>query len=327
MIAHRTQRDRHAGEGYSTAMRFSTLSLAAAFILALVAAPAEAATQSSSSAARPASVSSKQASRSSEKASKKAAKKEKKAAKKSSKSAGRSSKQSSSVMGGTTVFPIGDGWPTSWSVVREDAMQSVASAQSGSPSFVRVEFPKGSYRGSATNQPDGGISIDATGGFPPSDRIILTYDIRLPKDFQYGRGGRLPCVFGGTAASPTALWCTLLWDKDGRLGVAGNFKNTLAVPTNLTWSPDVLPADGEWHTIVVEARMNSDASRANGLLRISLDGADILKTDKVLFRTKTSQLFEGLSFSAFYASTLGAAQDAAPADTFADFARISLKAK
>lgn len=217
-----------------------------------------------------------------------------------------------------TGFPLTENWQETWGIVDGGLVDHMTITTTGDTPFAHIAIPAGLMPANDST------TFHATGGFSPSDRILLTYDVRLPKDFIYGRGGMLPCLYGGTAVSQTTLWCAILWDKDGRLGIVGNFKNTLNIPTNLTWSPDALPADGMWHTIQVEARMNSKGHRANGLLRISLDGSDILRTNNVLFRTTETQLFEGMAFNALYRAVNGATFSL-PTDTGIDVKGISLK--
>lgn len=43
-------------------------------------------------------------------------------------------------------------------------------------------------------------------------------------------------------------------------------------------------APGEWHTVEVELRMN-DVGRANGVIRLEVDGTRVISTDDVVFRT------------------------------------------
>lgn len=224
------------------------------------------------------------------------------------------------------TFAITNDWQTTWGFLGDNKNGNVTIHTENKPAFIRAELPKGSFWGVEVKQPKSGVFGTATGGFSPSERIVLTYDIRLPKGFQYGRGGFLPCIYGGRSISKINISCSLIWDKNGSIGLYTDFPNMMNDDVYLSMTTETLPADDEWHTLQIEGSMNT-ATKGNGTIRLSLDGEQILISNKVMFRTKPTDRFEGISFNAFYRSRNAAVQDASPVDTYIDFANISLKTK
>lgn len=299
-------------------MRTLTLSVVSLIALGLSAEalPAFAASSSSSSV---------RSSASSAKSVRKASKSSLKSSKKSAKSSSKSSKQATA--GAAGVFPIAEDWRESWGIVSSQVYGSVTVHDDEKPAFMRAAMPKGSYLGNYyTGQGAGGADFSATGGFSPADRVILSFDIRIPTDFQFNRGGYLPCFYGGYGKTKTNIACNLAWDRDGKIWVYTNFPNTLNDDVYTSATAGTLKADGKWHTIEVDGSMNSGI-KGNGTLKISLDGESIMKSDKVMFRTKETDKFEGFYMAVFYRAKNGSSLDAAPADTYIDFANISLKSK
>ncbi len=250
----------------------------------------------------------------------------KNSSKKSMKRTSTSSKRTSSAPSGgksSVTFSITNDWWKAWGFLNQDAALNTTIHTDEIPAFIRAVLPKGSYLGSTTV---GGFDGAASGGFTPSDTIVIRYDIRVPTEFSYGRGGYLPCFYGGRNTTKMNISCSITWGKDGRLALYTNFPNMMNEDVYFSQTPDVLPTDGQWHTIMIKATMNSGV-KGNGTMRISLDGEDILTSDKMMFRTKPTDMFEGLSFNANYGSRNFSPFDAAPADTHIDFANMSLSAR
>jgi hypothetical protein len=146
---------------------------------------------------------------------------------------------------------------------------------------------------------------------PKASAACLTYQVMLPKDFDYGEGGVLPGVFGGaTSAAPkdgkeqvkSSFGTHLLWGKDGglslRMAMAGETADWGVKPLGPVQQPflDV----GRWVPIEQEIVLNS-AGMSNGLLRVWIDGQLKLELSNIAWRTDESSLLQGVDVRAHFA--------------------------
>ena len=193
---------------------------------------------------------------------------------------------------------------------------------------VRVSFPEGSVSPSATREhgaPGGGMQVFLPMAGEPQDVSWLRYWLRLPEDFAFARGGKLPGLFGGSEVSggeepdgTDGFSTRLMWREDGAGEVylyAPGESGTSLGRGEWTWPR------GEW--VCVEQRVVlNDPQEADGSVTVWLDGREVFAEDGLRYRTVADLQIEGVFFSTFF----GGADPswASPVDQHADFAGFAV---
>jgi hypothetical protein len=183
------------------------------------------------------------------------------------------------------------------------------------PIAMAVSLPKGSTSPFASAPPKGGMS------FPWQPRPVqgktaacLSYNVFLPADFQFNRGGVLPGISGADAAapSPDGFTARMVW----RRGEAGGA--TLRVMSG--GETRSTPVDresfafprGRWVKLEQEVVLNTP-KQADGVLRVWVDGRLAVERTDLNYRAKPGVTVSGVAADVFYGTEDGAG--AAPKDT------------
>lgn len=188
---------------------------------------------------------------------------------------------------------------------------------------LRVSYPAGSI-----NPGNGGAPLGGAGFQLPfrvaAQAVCLRYRVRFPADFEFGLGGKLPGLYGGDAprgCGPGQLArgfsARLMW----RSGGAGEV---------YLYSPDRDVRCGDsigrgtwtferdrWVVVDEEVVMNAPG-RADGVIRIWVDGRRVLDHGGLRLREGAEIGVDGLLFSTFFGGN--DPTWASPRDQSADFA-------
>ena len=209
-----------------------------------------------------------------------------------------------------------------------DRIRYLTGAHDGDPAaFLRVSFPVGATSPADTGAPGGGAQFLGVGPGPPADHLFLRYRVRFAPDFPFVKGGKLPGLYGGARISGGRIpdrtdgFSTRFMWREGGAGEVYAY-----LPSSKTWGTSLgrgsfrfLP--GRWHCLEQEVALNTPG-RADGVVRVWLDGRPVYATETLLFRTVPTLRIEGLFFSTFFGGH--DASWAPPADTYADFADFAL---
>jgi hypothetical protein len=176
----------------------------------------------------------------------------------------------------------------------------------GEPPVLRLRYPAGSYAPSATDAPRGGAGFLAPllkSQAASTTRACLHYEIRVPEGFRYAKGGKLPGLYGGDApsggqsAGEGGFSMRLMWRAQGALEayayVAG------LKPGSSIGRGSASLAPGRWTAIDLEISLN-DPQRANGWLRLSVDGRLAIERQDLRYRDSAAIGIDGLMFSSFF---------------------------
>jgi hypothetical protein len=178
---------------------------------------------------------------------------------------------------------------------------SITSDASGPvPVSMSVKLSKGAASPLSAADPKGGMS------FPWEPRSIrnksaacVTYDVWLPADFDFSRGGRLPGLIGADAAGAESFAARIVW-RPGGTGAAtlrtvsgGEARQPIAGLEGFA-----LPR-GRWFRIEQEVVLNTP-KQANGKLRVWVDGVLAGERSDLLFRSGASVALTGVSADVFY---------------------------
>jgi hypothetical protein len=185
------------------------------------------------------------------------------------------------------------------------------------PLVINVKLPQGSGSPMSETQPKGGIS------FPWQPRVArgrtsacLSYDVLLPANFEFHRGGVLPGIRGTdlTGQSNDGFLARLAWRPDAQGGatllVTGGSKTERVRGEREAFA---LPR-GQWVKLELETVLNTP-KQADGTLRAWVDGRLAIDRSDMVYRTKPGVAVSGVSADVFYGAEDASATAAAPKDT------------
>ena len=188
------------------------------------------------------------------------------------------------------------------------------------PLVLEVKIPKGSIDHKNPTAPMGGMGFRWHPGMPAgTNAACLIYNLWLPPDFQFNKGGKLPGLFGGDGPAggkdvdgKTGFSARFMWRSGGKGEV---YAYVPGKPDHRGESIDrgawVFPR-GQWVRMEEEVVLN-EPGMANGQLRVWVDGNLKLHHDDMVLRTSGGFGIDGVMADIFYGGKTG--DWAAPADT------------
>jgi hypothetical protein len=171
-----------------------------------------------------------------------------------------------------------------------------------------VTYGKGSSAPSCTNCPatGGGQFYQNLGKLGRTDltdatTLYLSYQVRFPTNFDFGKGGKLPGFYGGPPGNASGgnhgdAWSTRFMWRPQNGTPSGEVY--VYIPSGKGYGKDVglgswkFAADGQTHTV------QQSVNRANGNVTVWYDGKQVLSANAV---TGISGIpFRGVFFSTFF---------------------------
>lgn len=189
---------------------------------------------------------------------------------------------------------------------------AIARAKDGpAPVALSVSLPKGSASPRLTGEVKGGMS------FPWEPRAArsktaacLSYQVLLPADFEFGRGGTLPGLRGAEAAEQPedGFVAPMVWRSRGRGGTT--MRLTHGGETR-SWPAEreafTFPR-GRWVKLEQEIVLNTP-KKADGTLRVWVDGSLVIERSDIVYRTKPEVAMSGVAADVFFSEDGGAPKD------------------
>jgi hypothetical protein len=213
----------------------------------------------------------------------------------------------------------------------DDDGRARPAGEAGAPAaFLRADYPRGSASPAvsvASGAPSGGAQFLGTRPGTPADHLFLRYRVRFAENFAFVKGGKLPGFYGGRMIGgghipdgTDGFSTRFMW----RAGGAGEVYAYL--PSSLTWGTSLDRGSfrfttGRWQCLEQELSLNTPG-RADGVVRVWLDGQPVLAEEHLTFRTVATLRIEGVFFSTFFGGN--DASWASPVDTHADFADFAV---
>jgi hypothetical protein len=185
---------------------------------------------------------------------------------------------------------------------------SLVPGEDRASAILQARFPKGSIDpGAKGGTPLGGAGFQAAvlaAGKPAA--ACLTYGVRFADGFQFGKGGKLPGLYGGEAPSG----CRAYGDDDGfslrymwRAQGMGELYAYLPGRNERCGESVSRGAwrfvAGRWTVLEQEAVLNAPG-RSDGALRVWVDGNPVISRTNVVFRQSNRIGVDGLMFSTFF---------------------------
>ncbi|HYQ56867.1 MAG TPA: hypothetical protein VEP89_05910 [Draconibacterium sp.] len=144
----------------------------------------------------------------------------------------------------------------------------------------------------------------------PSDAYIFSYKIKFDEDFDFVKGGKLPGLAGGTANTggkiPTGYdgWSArLMFWEDGQLSYYAYFPDqTMEYGERFYFmneKGDTLQiSKGNWHSVKQLVKLNT-VNKKDGVLQAWFDGAEVFKSDTMVFRNTPDLKIDQVLFNVF----------------------------
>lgn len=188
-----------------------------------------------------------------------------------------------------------------------------------SPLVLAVALPKGSINPKNPDAPQGGMGFRWRPDLTQANAACLTYSLYFPQDFAFNKGGKLPGLFGGdapaggkTADGTQGFSVRLMWRAKGQgevyAYIPGHPQGRGASLDRGAWT---FPR-GRWVEIQEEVVLNRPG-KADGSLRVWIDGDLRLTRTDLIFRTTNELGISGVMADIFYGGKT--AEWAAPKDT------------
>jgi hypothetical protein len=212
----------------------------------------------------------------------------------------------------------------------QDRLAILASDDERFAAVLRVRYPAGSASEEAARTggtPEGGAQLYARIAAGSADDVFLRYFVRFPDGFNFVRGGKLPGLFGGRVTGgkkipdgTNGFSTRYMWRADGLGEVYAYLPSSREHGTSLGRGAWSWPT-GSWVSIQQQVRLNTPG-RADGRIRVWLNGTLVLEEGKLEFRSSPSLRVDGLFFSTFFGGD--DAGWATPTDQYAEFAGFTI---
>ncbi|KAF9430569.1 hypothetical protein BGZ94_006057 [Podila epigama] len=215
----------------------------------------------------------------------------------------------------------------------------------GGNQVLRIVYPKGSYAPSM-GPVQGGAQFYSTpfGDQAQYTKMMISYDVAFPEGFMWQHGGKLPGIFGGAPysgcsggdqATTDCLTMRLMWRESGAGEVyayvpaeaKSKFCKTPEVSCNDQYGKSVGRGliyfrPGVWNRLDLVMDINEPAGSQNGILKVYMNGNQVVSLNNVPYRTTGMVGFQGLMFSSFFGGS--EPSYATPVDTFVYFRNVQL---
>lgn len=194
---------------------------------------------------------------------------------------------------------------------------------------MTVRYPEGSINPSSKDKrPLGGAGFVARLLPKDTSSACLSYRVRFEDEFEFVRGGKLPGLYGGEAPSggeevdgTDGFSMRLMWRRKGEGEVyayVANKRSDYGASIgrgNWTFEP------GQWMEIQQEIVLN-DPGEADGVVRLWVDGRQVIDQSDLVYRTVDDAGIDGLMFSTFFGGS--SRKWASPKDQSIDFDSFAL---
>jgi hypothetical protein len=207
-------------------------------------------------------------------------------------------------------FPA-DSWSQQWGVVGDG--QFGFDRMSGQDGAVDVFYGQGSSAPSCEDCPSEGggqfysdFTAVGRGDLAEARSLQLTYQVRFPADWDFGKGGKLPGLYGGKPGEAGGgnhgqAWSTrFMWRNDNGSGARSADGEVYVYDPSMGdgYGEDVgrgawqWQADDQWHTV------QQTVDRDSGRIVVSIDGQQVL--DEQGIQQISDIPFAGVFFSTFF---------------------------
>lgn len=199
--------------------------------------------------------------------------------------------------------------------------------------LLEVSLPKGSLNPRTTIGGQGGVAFQwRPAGLYTAKSACLSYNVWMPNDFDFKRGGTLPGLFGISedrrGAERNAFAVRYMWRDAG----AGELLTTLPAAGLVGNEPRTSGSDsdafrfhtGRWKRLEQEVVLNTPGQK-DGAIKVWVDGRLVINKAQVMVRETANVVFAGVQADVHY----GGADTSfvAPKDTVLRLTPFQLRVK
>jgi hypothetical protein len=162
---------------------------------------------------------------------------------------------------------------------------------------MRIALPKGALDPSEKGASRGGVAFRwEPRSMTPRTAACLGYRVRLPADFDFNGGGRLPGLVGGERRdTATSIEKSQVFTVRPMWRAGGQIELNLDTKESLEYGPSrVSLAKGQWLLIEQEVVLNTPGKK-DGILRMWIDGRLVSERRNVVFREAADHLVTGVA--------------------------------
>ena len=180
----------------------------------------------------------------------------------------------------------------------------IVTAESSGGAVLAVRYPKGSIAPSS-DAPRGGAGFVSRAGMAQAvEAACLSYRLRFASGFAFGRGGKLPGLYGGNgpvggAVADAGFSARLMWRQNGDGELYAYLPDSTTRHGRSLGRGNWRFPSGRWVTVEEEIVLN-DPDLANGIARIWIAGALRFEARGLVLRRDPAVQIEGLMFSTFF---------------------------
>lgn len=184
------------------------------------------------------------------------------------------------------------------------------------PVAMGVNLPKGSASPHNAAGVKGGVSfLWEPRSLQGKTGACLSYQVLLPADFDFHRGGALPGIAGAAAGEQgDRFLARLAWRPKGRGGVTVSVTSSGVARANPAEREAFEFPRGRWVKLDQEVVLNTPKTN-NGILRVWVDGTLAIDRTDMTYRNEPGVTISGVSADVFYGTGPDDSQGGAPKDT------------
>lgn len=163
----------------------------------------------------------------------------------------------------------------------------------------------------------GSKRVVTSAAFAPTTQATLSFGVKFCDNFDFARGGKLhglgsdKPVSGGNAVTDDRWSARLMWRRNGGLMTYIYHQNMKGKYGDTRVAADFRFTPGQYHLVEMNVMLNTQPDKADGLVKVSVDGMPLIEHKGLRFRStdSTAGLIQTLMFSTFHG---GSSPDWAP---------------
>ena len=171
---------------------------------------------------------------------------------------------------------------------------------------LEVSLPKGSLSPKHTAPSKGGVSFQwRPTGMDKAKSACLSYQIWLPVDFDFKKGGTLPGLYGAIDGNhnnddKTQFAGRFMWREGGALELVSTLPNANGEPRTVSMDPDFfrLPVL-RWTSVEQEIVLNT-LGKKDGMIRVWMNGELVVNRTQLELSNSDSVLLAGVQADVYY---------------------------
>lgn len=195
-------------------------------------------------------------------------------------------------------------------------------------------YPKGSINPSNESAPKGGAGFYINGRIPKNlTAACLQYSVYFPEGFEFGKGGKLPGLYGGrNEKGESASGCRAgggdfgfstryMWREEGAGSLYAYLPGKSETCGKYIGKGSWHFTPGKWVQLEQEVVLNTPG-KEDGIVRVWVDGRQVISLTDAVIREREDVAIDGVFFVSFFGGK--EPEWASPRDQSAQFSGVKL---